>query len=733
MKTRIGRMSFAAAAALCFAENAQGEEALTYVGAEQFQPTLSQFSVTGATPAAEVVRGCPGFMPEAPMATVAVSQLTDLARAHAIGEGLAGVMVETPDGVYGCARAGIGELATYTAQETAEGDYRVWPLTVEAGAVVDGWLLVSDSRLSLRDIGTMTGIAFDPSIVPPLIGDEPLAPDAEPAFGRIALPETGAAIADISISALVPASDARGHCNGLIDQKRPDVTLDLAEGAPVLSIIAEAVTDTTLLVIGPEDYIACNDDAIDSNPGVLYENAPAGRYAIWVGAFDEANAGPARVIASRETMGLDPTPKLGPDAPPAHGRIELPAEGDAHVAFLLEGVDAASYFSSDCFGLIDARRPDAVISLPVAEATLYIGAQAEEIDTTLMVVTPSGEMVCGDDYAGMNPGLVFGDAEAGDYKVWVGAYEGGAGAQAALFASRTPQAPEEIESEPETIENPFKGVELTSAAQVMDILLEDLGLAGEITYEAREETGPDGFVLTGVTMTTEPGEMTPLHVGSIRVSDLDLDALSRDGSFDSFVLTMENIDYAALAMLTNGAEKPIFTMDNPPPLTVTTSSLPPDGDESRRVLETRIAFGDRLEIDLEHRVIWPEATGSMDPIEAAMTIATETVDFTMTDKGFLGPLLAQIAASTGTDYKLALEDALSELFFAMGETPEESYPGQFKAALDGKMRDFDGDGVLHMSLSAKEAVPSIQLFMLLGDDAASKDAFDFSATYEPAE
>ena len=70
----------------------------------------------------------------------------------------------------------------------------------------------------------------------------------------------------------------------------PDFALDWAGGSD-LSIVVVSDADTTLVVIGPDGQVWCDDDSGgDVNPGVRLNGAPAGRYQIWVGSYAAENA-----------------------------------------------------------------------------------------------------------------------------------------------------------------------------------------------------------------------------------------------------------------------------------------------------------------------------------------------------------------------------------------------------------------------------------------------------------
>ena len=65
------------------------------------------------------------------------------------------------------------------------------------------------------------------------------------------------------------------------------------------------------------------------------------------------------------------------------------------------GQENAEELGSDCYGLV-ADRPDVSINYSSGEFELNF-AVLSEIDTTLVINSPSGQWVCNDDYNLVNP------------------------------------------------------------------------------------------------------------------------------------------------------------------------------------------------------------------------------------------------------------------------------------------------------------------------------------------
>jgi len=86
------------------------------------------------------------------------------------------------------------------------------------------------------------------------------------------------------------------------------------------------------------------------------------------------------------------------------------------------GVSGGDRVTTDC-GYVDAlHQPNHVITLTKTFNFLQAFVQAEG-DVTLLMETPSGQLICSDDVNGLMP-AISGEAPAGAYKIWVGDYGG---------------------------------------------------------------------------------------------------------------------------------------------------------------------------------------------------------------------------------------------------------------------------------------------------------------------
>lgn len=674
-------------------------------------------AAVGVDPAGAAVRGCPGFAPAEPPALVALQTDGDLFLDFG---GATGLLVVRPDGLHVCETPDLYGLTRLAFRGAAAGSWLVSPLAAEAGAVASGVLVASGAELGVRDVVRLTGIAVDPALLPPLLSDLPPDPDAEPAYGEAAPPAGGESAVQVTLRGLVPAEEAGPGCAGLVDQSRPDARLVLAEGLPLLAIRSHSdEADTTLMVIGPDGAVHCGDDQIGYDPVSLIEPAEAGRYAVWAGVYPGGEGRTATLVFSEAAPdGFTPPAgpaTLSPGSAPAWGWVGH-AEGErTEHGLVISAIDFASDFDPACSGAIDPSRPDFVVTL-AAPAPLWLEARSDAADTTLMVRSPSGEIFCNDDYNGSNSALGFDPAEAGDHAVWIGAFGGGDGAEATFVVATEGEGSGQDAA---MDANPFEGRDVPSAAAALAILEEDPDFAAFLSYERMEETGPEGFILHGVTLRDPGGAEQPILIARVTVSDLDLAGLSVSGSPDRFALSFEGIDYAALAAAAEAGGPPLPDFDAPAPLSVSLSMLPPDGDLSRRTLDVQARFEGQFGLGFTARVLWPEDASAMEPEDIAALTRGELVEFRLDDEGFLAAALARAAEEMGSDPEQMIADALAELegaLGAMGPFAPDSPRGKLLAALTERLTGLDRPGTLALRISAPDGVDAETAFGALMAD-----------------
>ncbi len=86
--------------------------------------------------------------------------------------------------------------------------------------------------------------------------------------------------------------------------------------------------------------------------------------------------------------------------------------------------------SNSCTGLV-GRAPDHVVTLTTSFPVIRFLVDGGNADTTLMIETPEGDIVCADESDGQHP-VIEGNASAGDYRIWIGDFDGNTAANYVL-------------------------------------------------------------------------------------------------------------------------------------------------------------------------------------------------------------------------------------------------------------------------------------------------------------
>ena len=686
-------------------------------------PTTVELDVTGAEAASTWVRGCPGFVPaEAPLVVGFQGGNTPL-RFYLAGEGLAGLVLEGPDGVVRCEPLGQAGFALIRIEQPIDGDYRLLPAAVMEGARASGRLLVTELELSAWDI------------VPP---EPPSAESLAVArLGTVAIdpaPEGGRQILGRGpLVANVEAASIQAGCSGHVDASASDVIAVLDEALPSFSLYVESASDTVLLVLDPAGNWQCNDDSFGSNPALTWSPAPAGSYHLLVGTYSSFAQGEATVLASPGEPRWAVAEGLDRDAEPAAGRHMLPEMGALELPLFLAGGASASDAGPGCSGQIDTSRPDVVLSLGQPEPTLFLHATSAE-DTTLVVIDPQGNLFCDDDSRGFDPAVRIGGAGPGDYAIWVGVFSGGGGGAATLIADR--EVPDWyqggwtggfFDDDDMAGDNPFAGRELESAAHALRILIEEEDLGEVLSFERLDETGTDGFVLHGVVLRDPMDDAESVRIARFEVSRLDLVGLSEFGAPSHFSVAAEGIDYGGLA---EGARNygllPLPQLDQPTTMSIATSLLP--AEAGRMTGRFMVRLDGQFGFALEARVRPPE--DDMPMALAFEDMLGEALEVELQDLGFLGVFLREQAAEEGRSVEAMVAEALAEL----AELLEPMTPGgaraQLYAAISAMLTDLDHPGVLRLRLESDSPQGLDSLFEQLMGDALETGELRYAVSYE---
>ena len=109
---------------------------------------------------------------------------------------------------------------------------------------------------------------------------------------------------------------------------------------------------------------------------------------------------------------------LAPQAPPTYGSAPLVLNRGTALRGIAGGPVALNSVNGNCLGYAQPM-PNHILNVSPGTSQVRIGS-VSNVDTTLMVQTPDGRILCDDDGGeGLNPLLEFA-ASPGQYRVWVG-------------------------------------------------------------------------------------------------------------------------------------------------------------------------------------------------------------------------------------------------------------------------------------------------------------------------
>jgi hypothetical protein len=252
-----------------------------------------------------------------------------------------------------------------------------------------------------------------------------------------------------------PAVDAQTlgeTCAGYVPAQ-PDVVLNWSEDPSVdtLRLFILSTGDPVMTVVTPAGDVLCNDDytPLVEDSYLEIPNPESGRYAIFVGSFEDAAITPGFLVVTSHDLSpatLDLSMIMPRVADPSLARQSLPAESmlvDAtpqasadttlsadntpYTADIVAGGDLPAFDvelgNELCTGFITPE-PTVAFSWTGDDGTLGVMVEADE-DTTLIVRDAEGTYYCNDDAGGadnLNPALNL-TAASGDYQVWVGSFD----------------------------------------------------------------------------------------------------------------------------------------------------------------------------------------------------------------------------------------------------------------------------------------------------------------------
>jgi hypothetical protein len=349
------------------------------------------------------------------------------------------LLVYGPDQTWHCNDDTEGLSPVVEIADAPRGRYAVWVgtfATPESG--------IEDLRATL--VAGASGLAVRPD------------PSARPTAGRLDARggfEAGGGALELPVQAggldavePMQLDSDEFACRGFINAAAPSATLAYTAGGPnTLAISAAAETDLVLVVQRPDGAWACNDDFGGINPMVGIEDAPSGRYAIWVATYgaQARGAGVAASLTVAETIpqqqGFDgedfedfveegdfgstrtpfSTGVYDPIDLSLAPRLRLALDGDDAVSAQVQVTPSlANPVRGDmCTGVVE---PGPTVAMRLGGSGPVAITATSDYDLVLNVRTPSGSWFCSDDADGLNPGVQIDDVERGEYLVWVGTF-----------------------------------------------------------------------------------------------------------------------------------------------------------------------------------------------------------------------------------------------------------------------------------------------------------------------
>ncbi len=402
---------------------------------DRFAPLRVNTRVFGPTaePAGAYVRGCAGHVPaEEAAALFEVTERLQMLAFTAAGQGLAGMVLSTPDGLYRCALAEDGRLASAEIANAGPGRYRVWVAAEAEGAEIDAQLIAADRAIPALELFGLDLAAMGA----PRVGQHVFTATAD--TGRQVLAANGTLHPNEPLRPLNP-----DYCPGFGQLDAPDAVLTLQAPEGEFSVFAMSPRDLTIAVVGPDGDVLCNDDTFGLHPAVTFRSAAPGDYAIFVGAFSQGGSAQYELFASQGGPAFVETP-IDTDAAPRVGFATLDTSlgGRAQLLATAQVVSrdpfAALPIGGHCPGFTGIDAPDMVLTVDQPQQQFSLMAMSET-DLVMAARLPDGNWACNDDSFGLHPGLTFNDAPAGDYLIYVGTFGQGRSGEFNLFANLGPQ------------------------------------------------------------------------------------------------------------------------------------------------------------------------------------------------------------------------------------------------------------------------------------------------------
>lgn len=148
-----------------------------------------------------------------------------------------------------------------------------------------------------------------------------------------------------------------------------------------------------------------------------------------------------RVVEDRVEVPVSSSASMNYSDSPTYGSHDLEAgfNPDPYVVYVTSGgeVDVNGDIGSGCYGYA-AESPDFTLYWDGWGELGFLFYADDGSDTTLIINDSNGDWHCSDDYDGLNPGVVFNDADSGTYDIWIGSYSYGEYVSGELLITEIP-------------------------------------------------------------------------------------------------------------------------------------------------------------------------------------------------------------------------------------------------------------------------------------------------------
>ena len=321
---------------------------------------------------------------------------------------------------------------------------------------------------------------------------------------------------------------------------QPSFNIRVDQSGP-LYIAAGSDEDLTMAVRAPDGTISCDDDSAgDLNPGISFDEAAPGVYEVWVGTF-AAGVGYPQIIAHVSSSRFDTdNPFIVRADPMADGERtqRLSDSGGTWSTSVIAGGPASLDVLGDeenwCSGY-SGNQPDLVVDYARGDRRAYWLLESEG-DTTLAIVTPSGETFCNDDQIGLDAGIMIDRPEPGRYAIFAGVLGGRnemldatlslsdtgfGGVDRSLNFDQTPRFGRQTVSTP-----------LANDPQVFEIAAGgNVGLFDALSSIGASEGYCAGYASRTASISLDYPGGAPLHLSMVSEIDTTLAVMGPDGSW----------------------------------------------------------------------------------------------------------------------------------------------------------------------------------------------------------